>query len=296
MLIGLDWAREFAARFGRYLDGFIELPGFPGLPECPPQVERFPKFLEEVQARPFDLVIQLHGSGEVTNVLTALCGGRECAGFFRPGRFCPDPERFLAYPDHGLEVRRLLRLMEFLGIPSRGEELEFPLSERDHGRLGALVGENEPIQSGEYVCVHPGASVPERRWATEHFAQVARVLAGEGLRIVLTGTEGERALTRAIAQDLPSPALDLAGQTDLGTLAALVSGARLLVCNDTGISHVAAGLKVPSVVLSTGENPERWSPPDTKRHRVVRFDEGLRPDEVIALAQGLLKEAAQPVG
>lgn len=295
VLIGLSWAREFVTRFQRYLDGFLELPGFPGLPESPPRIERIGPFLEEVQSRRFDLVIQMHGSGQVTNRLAVLCRGRRCAGFYVPGQFCPDRDRFLTYPETGLEIRRLLRLVAFLGVPPCGEELEFPLNDHDHEHLSAVVGARGTLRPGEYACIHPGASVPERRWPAADFARVARDLAGRGLQIVITGTAAEQALARTVARDLPARTLDLAGRTDLGTLAALVAGARLLVCNDTGISHLAAALKIPSVVLSTGANPDRWAPPDTERHRVVRFDTGLHPDRVIALAEDLLSFEPVPV-
>ena len=59
-------------------------------------------------------------------------------------------------------------------------------------------------------------------------------------------------------------ALDLAGRTTLGTLAAILERARMLVCNDTGVSHLADALSVPSVVISTGDNPERWAPVDRR--------------------------------
>ena len=81
VLIGLPWARAFVDRYAHYLDGFREFPGFPGLPERPPQLERFPGFLAEIQAERFDLAIQLHGSGPIVNPLTVALGACQNAGF-----------------------------------------------------------------------------------------------------------------------------------------------------------------------------------------------------------------------
>jgi ADP-heptose:LPS heptosyltransferase len=140
VLIGLPWASAFASCFDRYLDRFLEFSGYPGLPERSPQTDRIPAFLEAVQRERFDLAIQMHGSGIITNTLVALFGARIPAGFYLPGHYCPDPERFLAYPDHGLELRRLLGLLRVLGIESRGEQLEFPIRPEDELALAALSG------------------------------------------------------------------------------------------------------------------------------------------------------------
>ncbi len=91
-------------------------------------------------------------------------------------------------------------------------------------------------------------------------------------RIVLTGSAAEAELTRAVAAAMRHPALDLAGRTELGPLAALIDGARLLVSNDTGVAHLAVARKVPSVIVSTGDNPARWAPIDASRHRVLCDD------------------------
>jgi ADP-heptose:LPS heptosyltransferase len=114
-------------------------------------------------------------------------------------------------------------------------------------------------------------------------------MAGRELEVVLTGTPSERGLTRAVAEATGMACLDLAGKTDLGSLAALLEGARLLICNDTGVSHVAAALGVPSVVISTADNPARWAPIDRERHRVLCRADGIRPDEVIREAEALLR-------
>lgn len=47
-LVGLPWARTFAARFRDYVDDFIAFPGAPGLPEQPPDVARLPAFFADM--------------------------------------------------------------------------------------------------------------------------------------------------------------------------------------------------------------------------------------------------------
>jgi ADP-heptose:LPS heptosyltransferase len=295
ILVGLPWARSFAERYACYLSGFREFPGYPGLPERAPDVARIPSFLADLQAERFDLAVQLHGSGPFVNPLTVLFGARRTAGFYLPGDYCPDPELFLPWPARGLEVRRLLRLVAHLGLAVCGEHLEFPLWAEDYRALAEIPGARE-LRAGEYVCLHPGASVHERCWPAERFAAVGRALAGRGWPLVLTGSSTEASLTAAVARGVSGPVLDLAGRTDLGTLAALLSRARLLICNDTGVSHVAAALRVPSVILSTGDNPARWAPADGRRHRVLCRDEGVPVDEVLAEAEALLAVFPPPAG
>jgi ADP-heptose:LPS heptosyltransferase len=287
VLVGLPWAREFVDRYRALLDGFREFPGYPGLPEREPEIDRIPAFFERVRAERFDLAIQLHGSGSISNRVTARFGARTTAGFSEPGCDCPDPAMFLPYPGHDLELRRLLRLVEHLGAPACGESLEFPIRAEDYlsaRRLDEVSG----LKAQGYVCIHPGASATERRWPLERFAVVGDVLAARGFSLLLTGTSGEADLTAALSRVMRSHAIDLAGRTTLGTLAAVLADARMLVCNDTGVSHLADALRVPSVVISTGDHPERWAPADRHRHRVLCHDEGVSPDEVIAKAEDLL--------
>jgi hypothetical protein len=66
-----------------------------------------------------------------------------------------------------------------------------------------------------------------------------------------------------------SPVLDLAGQTDIGTFAALIRQLDLLVTNDTGASHVAAATQTPSVILFGPNRPYQWAPLNRALHRPV---------------------------
>lgn len=284
-LIGLAWAREFVERFDHYLDDFLELPGFPGLPERPFDAAAFVDFLTAAQARRFDLAIQLHGSGSFVNPLTVMLGAQHNAGYYLPGDYCPDPERFLAYPEDVPEVKRHLALMEFLGVPPRGEELDFPVREADRQALAELKDARH-LRRGEYVCVHPGARYPSRRWGAERFAAVADQLGKMGLEVVITASRSEAELAASVAAAMRRPSINLAGQTTLGSLAALLDGARLVVSNDTGISHVAAGVHAPSVVVVTGSDPKRWAPLDRQRHRTVSHRVDCQPCEHVTCPIG----------
>jgi ADP-heptose:LPS heptosyltransferase len=65
------------------------------------------------------------------------------------------------------------------------------------------------------------------------------------------------------------PGAVLAGRTTLRQLTALVAGATLVVCGDTGIAHLATALGTPSVILFGPTSPLQWGPPEGRRHRAL---------------------------
>ena len=290
-LVGLPWATELVHRFDTYLDGLFVLPGFPGFPETPFDAQAFARFLVEVQGWAPDLVLQLHGSGDLSNPLAVLLGGQQTAGFYIPGQYCPDPGRFIPYPADLPEVSRHLRVLERLGIAPRGTYKEMPVYDADRHALAAVFAELTEVASphaGRYVVVHPGASVRERRWPPERFAAVASDLAERGLSVVLTGGTAEADVTASVRAAMRAPTLDLTGRTSLGTLAALLSDAALLVSNDTGVMHVAEGTKTPLVAVSFDAESWRWAPVDTALYRVLPGGHAVTPGDVLEAAMPLL--------
>lgn len=156
------------------------------------------------------------------------------------------------------EVDRWCLLLEHHGIACDRTELWLPRPEED-----ALVP--------DAVVIHPGAAHGARRWPAERFAAVAHDLARRGHPVVVTGGPAEVELAALVARqaNLPSSAV-LAGHTDLRALAALVCDARLVVCGDTGVAHLATAYGTPSVVLFGPTPPELWGPPrGTGRHTVL---------------------------
>ena len=324
-LIGLPWAASFARRFRRYVDRFVEFGGYPGIDEVPIDPGRSAHFVEEQRAYGYDLVVQMQGSGRTSNPCALALGGRMTAGYYE-GEPPPGLTFGAPYPDNQPEVLRNVGLISLLGCPHRGLELEFPLFARDHAEAAALLrrlprpghvpescdpGDDTrgtPRQAGRpLIGIHAGAHAPARRWPAERFAVVADHLAQRfGAQIVLTGGPGEEEIAQAVAKRMVAPALNVAGQTSLGGLAALIDRLDLFIANDTGPAHLADALGTPSVTIFGPADHRRWAPLDQTRHPIVRrpvpcspcrytvcpIDHRclywVEPDAVIAAAERLL--------
>ncbi|MGW0495984.1 glycosyltransferase family 9 protein [Streptomyces sp. NPDC003007] len=150
---------------------------------------------------------------------------------------------------HAHEAEAMLDLAEAAGFPRA-----------DDGRLRVLpppatTGLTGP---GEYVVLHPGASVPARAWSPERCGQAVRELTAAGHRVVVTGGPDERDLTAYVAGE---DAIDLGGRTGAPELAGVLAGAWAVVTGNTGPSHLAAAVGTPVVCLFAPVVPaERWRP------------------------------------
>lgn len=290
-LIGLPWASQFADRFPRYIDEFIAFPGHAAFPEQPVRQELLADFYSDMRARRFDMALQLHGSGEQSNLVTRAFGARTLAGYGEEKR--GEAEVFFPYPESGPEPLRLLKLAQLLGSSSDNAELEFPITPADERELAAS-GVAAGLAPHSYLCVHPGARIRDKCWHPARFAHVADKLAEEfGVKVVLTGSAAEAELTSAVAGHMRTPAINAAAPISIGAMASLMSRGRLLISNDTGVSHIAAGLGLSSVIIFSKADIRRWAPLNVLRHRSLWDPEGERVPEVIEHARSLLASQLQ---
>lgn len=116
--------------------------------------------------------------------------------------------------------------------------------------------EQAPRGCRGFVALQLGASENRRRWPVGYFAELGDTLwREESLCPVLLGSKGEQALAARYAEAATEPHINLCGRTGLTDLASVLLGVRLLVTNDTGTMHLAAGLHVPvlAVFLATAQ-------------------------------------------
>ena len=111
------------------------------------------------------------------------------------------------------------------------------------------------------VAFCPGAEYgPAKRWPAAHFASLAKSLAERGYAIWLFGSPKDHAIAEEISQLAPNLCRNLCGATSLGQAVDLLAMTDLVVCNDSGLMHVAAALDRPLVTLYGSSSPG-FTPP-----------------------------------
>ncbi len=169
------------------------------------------------------------------------------------------------------EVQRQLDLLAAVGIapPAQGlpgrpaTGLRFMPAPADAASLAAKLAQAGMDPAAPWFVVHPGASAESRRYPAERFAKAAQAVAeAGGGHAVIVGGPAEAALVQA-ARPAQAPSTALVGGLSLGELAALIAGARITLCNNSGPAHIAAALGAPVVVLYALTNPQHtpWQTP-----------------------------------
>jgi ADP-heptose:LPS heptosyltransferase len=284
-LLGLPWAEAFVERFHSYLDRFIHFTGCDGLPEQPCNKKQLEDFIQQMHYENFDLVLQMQGNGTVVNLLICLFNAKYTAGFHNDESYVGS-DLFMRYPEHEYEAQKHVLLMQHLGIEPQGLKLEFPLTKKDEQEFNALC---LPLSEKRYICIHPGSAASWRRWPPQYFAALADYCIQSGFTIVITGIAEERDITRELIKCIRHPVIDLTGKTSLGATAILVKKAFMLIANCTGISHIAAAVKTPSVIISMDGEPERWAPQDKDIHHVINWLNAPRFEAVLDATVQLIK-------
>ena len=190
------------------------------------------------------------------------------------------------------ESQYCLDVLAAAGIPEAGLDLLVPNNKEAEVWAVQWLKDNG-LAPGEIIAIHPGASDTTKQWPPQCFAQLISALTNRYmLKIVLIG--GPQTVEAAGKIQAQSPtALNLAGQTSVGQMAALLRRCRLLVSNDSGPMHVGAAVGTSVIGLflrnQPGINPERWRPLGPKSFILTN-----KPGEHIALDKKGQVEAGRP--
>jgi len=169
------------------------------------------------------------------------------------------------------EVRRQLDLVAAIGARTDDEHMSLRVPSAATARVLDRLQSMGIDAAATWIAMHPGATAASRRYPPQHWHEVARALrATLDCPIVFTGSTEEATLIDDIRIGLPGTH-SLAGQLDLGQLAALIALAPVLVSNNTGPAHIAAAVGTPVVDLYALTNPQHtpWKVPSRVLFRDV---------------------------
>ncbi len=184
--------------------------------------------------------------GDFTRVVSWF-GSREPTYAARLGALAADLIVARPVPDHDTPVWRHL----IATLPASA------LAERE--AVAPIRPAASPPTSPALV-VHPGSGGAWKQWPAERFAEViAAVAARHALPIVVHQGPADRAAVEVLLARLDAPVERLV-EPELPALAAALALARAYLGGDSGVSHLAAAVGAPSVILFPPAHLPRWTP------------------------------------
>jgi heptosyltransferase-1 len=252
------------------------------------------RLIATLRAARYDLVLDLQS--QLRSAVFAFASGAPVRiGFDKPRadlwtslqRQIPDEARkhawqgaregsWLAYTHHiavpALDthpVERNLGVAPLLGLDGGAADFSFPLPQEALTRIDALL-DYYGIAKARLIAMAPGTSWETKRWRSEAFAEVAQNFLKKGCAVTLVGSENERGVCDEVAGLAPG-VVNLAGETTISELGALIRRASICVTNDSGPMHLAAALDRP-VVGIFGPTDTLWAGPYHRDGAVLRAD------------------------
>lgn len=190
-------------------------------------------------------------------------GGRVRAGFASEGRGFLLTHR-VPYRRNSPEIECFLDILRAVAPEGKDTPAYDPtpklfLNESEYKRGAVILREREAI-GPLLVAIQAGASYPAKQWSTAGFAAVASALAAEGAGIVLMGSgKAEIDAARQMRQAMPHvPVVDLTGATNLRETMGVLSHLSMFIGNDTGVTHIAASLGIPTIGLFGPTRADKW--------------------------------------
>ncbi len=229
------------------------------------EVRRVRRRLRE---RKFDIAFQCRMHVR-EHVILAMSGATRRVGYaFGPGdgvltdAVMPDDGKGQKFADW-------LRLLGPFGGPLEAEVRRLHVTAAERAWAEKYLADRGVSATDVVVGIHPGASLPEKRWPLDRFLDVARQLSMR---------PGVRVLGFVDPEDYGRPMDGVDGainaKVGLRELIALVQRCALLVCNDSGPMHIAGALGVPTVAIF-GAGIAQWFAPLGKLHEAVSGERGI---------------------
>jgi heptosyltransferase I len=167
-------------------------------------------------------------------------------------------------------ILRNLALIEFaLGFSVETQQIynKIPFMYSNVKELDIDIAKSE-----KNILLIPGASHASKRYPAESFAKLANLL--EGNYLILWGTSDEQLIAKAIKKRAPH--VKICPKLTIEKLISLISKLDLVVGSDTGPTHIAWALNIPSIMLF-GPTPGYRNTFKTEINKIIESDSNVNP-------------------
>ena len=156
-------------------------------------------------------------------------------------------------PDKSLSKAAQLAAMLDLPTPP---PTKLWVSEETRANAKALLPKNKTV-----VVLAPKTNSKAKDWPIERFVELAKRIGREDIIFTILASAAQQQSMQPLLRTMPAhQVLDLSGRTDLPTAYAIIEQAKLFVGNDSGLLHMAAAAKTPSVGIYGPSNDKTYAP------------------------------------
>ena len=243
---------------------------------CLKNIREVCRFIKHLRDTRYDLILDFQALLK-SGVLIGLARGGRKIGFDKGMEHQEHSYIFLneRVPPVDMEVHALTRgmmLLEAIGISSSEVEYNIYISDQERNAANDLLMHCGIKAPGLLVAINPMAKWETKLWDNLKFANLAdRLIEQANADVIFTGAHEDSEAIEDIISNMKTRAANLAGRTDLKTLAALYEKASIVVSTDTGPMHLAAAVGTPVVALFGPTAPWRTGP-FGEGHKIIRAD------------------------
>lgn len=167
-----------------------------------------------------------------------------------------------------------------LGLPANVTiplELPKPKLELSQEKIFSTLAKFNLNNNKSILVLCPGAEYgPAKRWPTAYYGEVAKQKISEGWQVWIMGSNKDQPLALEIQKIAANACIDLTGQTSLGEAIDLLSQAKLVITNDSGLMHVTAALQRPMIAIYGSSSP-KFTPPLSDHVKILSLNLACSP-------------------
>ena len=166
------------------------------------------------------------------------------------------------------ELRRVDEYLNLASFPYKKHSLNFPSLSVNKSSAQKLK-KKYLSQSKEALILCPGAAKgPSKQWPAHYFAEIATYYANKNYEIIILGSKADLEISNAIQKFSNNICVNLCGKTSLNETCDILSLAKIVISNDSGLMHLSAALQIPQVAIYGSTSPKKNPPLNTKSETI----------------------------